>query len=112
MIVRSNPPADAELDHAELAWFDSDAPTNEEAIREIGLVLDRFAEELLRVCRKKTPPPPDGAGIAAADAWERFLDVVTSPIEFLGSSELHERAWQLAFAARLTTHDALYVALA
>ena len=33
MIVRSNPSND--LDHAELAWFESDAPTNNEAIREI-----------------------------------------------------------------------------
>jgi hypothetical protein len=32
MIVRSS---DADLDHAGLAWFDSDAPTNDEAIREI-----------------------------------------------------------------------------
>jgi hypothetical protein len=33
MIVRSNPAAD--LDHADMAWFESDAPTNSEAIREI-----------------------------------------------------------------------------
>src|SRR5690242_17336988 len=83
-----------------------------EAHRVIALAPDRFAEELLRVCQKKTSPPPAGVGVTAADDWDRFLDVVTSPIELLGSSELHERAWQLAFAARLTTHDALYVALA
>jgi predicted nucleic acid-binding protein len=28
------------------------------------------------------------------------------------SENLHERAWQLAVAAGLTTHDALYLALA
>jgi len=28
------------------------------------------------------------------------------------SDELHERAWELALATRLTTHDALYLALA
>lgn len=80
--------------------------------RVVALAPDRFAEEMLRVCQKKTLPPPAGAGIAPADAWERFLDVVTSPMEFLASDELHERAWQLAIAAQLTTHDALYLALA
>jgi predicted nucleic acid-binding protein len=83
-----------------------------DARRVIALAPDRFAEELLRVCQKKMLPPPDGAGVAPADAWERFLDVVTSPVEFLPSPELHERAWRLAVAARLTTHDALYLALA
>ncbi len=33
MIVRSNPVID--LDHAEMAWFESDAATNDQAIREI-----------------------------------------------------------------------------
>ena len=45
-------------------------------------------------------------------AWERFLTVITSPIELLNSEELHEQAWQIAFAARLSTHDALYLSLA
>lgn len=35
MIVRSNPSAGDVLDRADQAWFDSDAPTNTEAIREI-----------------------------------------------------------------------------
>jgi hypothetical protein len=35
MIVRSNPSSEDELDRADQAWFDSDAPTNTEAIREI-----------------------------------------------------------------------------
>jgi predicted nucleic acid-binding protein len=83
-----------------------------DARRIVALAPDRFAEEMLRVCQKKTAPPPTGAGIAPPDAWARFLDVVTSPIEFLESEELHERAWQLALAAQLTTHDALYLALA
>jgi len=65
-----------------------------------------------RVCQKKTLPLPVGAAITSSDAWLRFLDVVTSPIELLNSDELHERAWQMAFGARLTTHDALYLALA
>ena len=83
-----------------------------DARRIVALAPDRFAEELLRVCQKKTSPPPSGAAIPPADAWNRFLDVVTSPIELLNSDELHERAWELAHAAQLTTHDALYLALA
>lgn len=83
-----------------------------EAHRVVALAPDRFAEEVLRVCQKKTLPPPAGAAIPPADAFARFLDVVTSPIVFLPSDELHERAWQLALAAGLTTHDALYLVLA
>jgi predicted nucleic acid-binding protein len=77
-----------------------------------ALVPHRFAEEVLRLCQKKTLPPPTGASILPDDAWDRFLDVVTSPIVFLPSGELHERGWQLAFATGLTTHDALYLAAA
>ena len=35
MIIRSNPVAEEELNRAEQAWFDSDAATIEQAIREI-----------------------------------------------------------------------------
>lgn len=77
-----------------------------------SLAPERFTEETLRICQKKTLPPPDGASIAPDDAWTRFLDVVTSPIYFVPSDELLERAWQLALAARVTTHDALYLAAA
>ena len=83
-----------------------------DAGRIVALAPDRFAEELLRVCQKKTLPPPDGAGVPPRDAWERWLRVVTSPLHLLSSDELYERAWQLAFAARVSTHDALYLALA
>jgi|SRR5581483_12005828 len=83
-----------------------------DARRVVALAPDRFAEEVLRVCQKKTLAPPVGAGISLDDAWERFIDVMTSPIELLSSDELHERAWQLSFGAHLTTHDALYLALA
>ncbi len=83
-----------------------------DARRVIALAPDRFAEEMLRVCQKKTLPPPDGAGIVPMDAWERFLDVITSPLELLDSEEFHQRAWQLAFTAQITSHDALYLALA
>lgn len=83
-----------------------------EARRVTALVPDRFVEEVLRICQKKTRLPPVGASISPADAWMRFLEVVTSPIALLPGDELHERAWQLAYAAGLTTHDALYLALA
>ena len=35
MIVRSNPGAEKQLDTTEQAWFESDAESNEQAIREI-----------------------------------------------------------------------------
>lgn len=80
--------------------------------RILALAPDRFEQELMRVCQKKTLPPPIGASIAPADAWARFLDVVTSRIEFVPSAGLEERAWDLAMATpRLTTHDALYLAV-
>jgi predicted nucleic acid-binding protein len=80
--------------------------------RVIALAPARFVEAILRLCQKKTLPPPVGASIAPDDAWERFLDVVTSPIEFIPSDVLLERAWELAVATDLTTHDALYLATA
>lgn len=83
--------------------------------RVIGLAPDRFEEELLRVCQKKLRPAPDGAGLHAVDSFGRFLELVTAPIPMylLPSQELHERAWQMSVATPgLTTHDALYLALA
>jgi len=83
--------------------------------RVIALAPDRFEEELLRVCQKKLLPPPVGAGLAASDSFDRFLDLMTAPIPMylLPSQELHERAWQMAIAMPgLTTHDALYLTLA
>src|SRR5437879_4531842 len=74
------------------------------ANRAFAIAPDRFVEEVLRICQKKTLPAPMGAGVPPADAWDRFLDAVTSPIDLLRSDELHERAWQLALAAQLTTH--------
>lgn len=69
---------------------------------------DRFAEEVMRICQKKT----DGAIYSDADTWDMFLDVITSPIVLLPSYEVHERTWELAFELKLTIHDALYVAIA
>jgi len=83
--------------------------------RVIGLAPDRFEEELLRICQKKLRPPPIDAGLTPADSFGRFLDLMTAPIPLylLPSQELHERAWQMAVATPgLTTHDALYLALA
>jgi predicted nucleic acid-binding protein len=82
------------------------------AHRVIMLAPDRFAEEFLRVCQKKTYPSSTGPGVLPADAWDRFLDTVTSPIRLLPTEEYHERAWQLALASGVSTHDALYLAVA
>lgn len=83
--------------------------------RVIALAPDRFEEELLRICQKKLLPPPEGAGLATADSFGRFLNLMTAPIllYLMPSQDLHERAWQMAVATPgLTTHDALYLALA
>ena len=82
-----------------------------ETRRVIAIVPDRFAEEILRVCQKKTTSV--GASLTAASAFERFLDIMTSPLVFHPSEELHEQAWRLATTIPgLTTHDALYLACA
>jgi hypothetical protein len=70
MIVRFNPPRAADLDIADQAWFDSDATTNDQAIREIdaeaarhGLVrtreywLQTFSLPDNRVVRRGLLPP-------------------------------------------------------
>ena len=80
--------------------------------RVIALAPDRFAEEVLRICQKKASSASGAREIGPDDAWERYLEIVTSPIVLLPSAELHERAWELGVAAQLTTHDALYLALA
>ena len=105
------------------AWLFSEQFTSEakpvlEALvaqRVIGLAPDRFEEELLRICQKKTLPPPEGAGLSPDQCFDRFQDLMTSPIPFylLPSQELHEQAWEMATTIpKLTTHDALYLALA
>lgn len=83
--------------------------------RVIALAPDRFEEELLRICQKKLRPPPVDAGLRPADSFGRFLDLMTAPIPIylLPSQELHERACDMAASTPgLTTHDALYLALA
>jgi predicted nucleic acid-binding protein len=65
---------------------------------------------VLRICQKKTQA--SAGAVTPADAWDRFLDVVSSPIVFFPSDEFHERAWDLATSLGLTTHDALYLAAA
>ena len=85
------------------------------ARRVIALAPDRFEEELLSICRRKVRPPPDGLGLPAHDCWARFEDTLTAPMPFylVSARELHERAWEMSLAvARLTVHDALYLALA
>src|SRR5581483_3186103 len=57
MIVRSNPP---DLDRADQAWFDSDAPTNTEAIREIDLEAAKHGLARAREYWLQTFRMPDG----------------------------------------------------
>jgi predicted polyphosphate/ATP-dependent NAD kinase len=94
MIVRWKP--EVGLDQADQAWFDSDAPTNSEAIREIdaeaarhGLVrtreywLQTFSLPDGRVVRRGFCYRPEPSNIAERVAERRGTDVVGAP-----SSEL------------------------
>lgn len=89
MIVRSNPPNISDLDLADQAWFDSDAPTNDQAIREIdaeaarhGLVrtreywLQTFSLPDGRVVRRGFCYRPEPSGLADRVAARRGAGVV------------------------------------
>jgi len=58
MIVRSNPQAD--LDHVDQAWFDSDSAGNDEAIREIDAEAARHGLVRTREYWLQTFAMPDG----------------------------------------------------
>lgn len=58
MIVRSHPASD--LDQAELAWFDSDASSNETAIREIDTEAGRHGLARVRETWLQRFKLPDG----------------------------------------------------
>lgn len=58
MIVRHKP--EMGLEGADLAWFDSDAPTNDEAIREIDAEAARFGLVRTREYWLQTFSLPDG----------------------------------------------------
>ena len=58
MIVRSNPPAG--LDQVDQAWFDSDAPTNTDAIREIDAEAAKHGLVRTREYWLQTFSLPDG----------------------------------------------------
>src|SRR5437764_13853143 len=58
MIVRSNPINT--LDQADQAWFDSDAPTNDQAIREIDAEAARHGLVRTREYWLQRLPLPDG----------------------------------------------------
>ena len=60
MIARSNPSATEELDRADQAWFDSDAPTNTEAIREIDAEAAKHGLVRAREYWLQTFKTPDG----------------------------------------------------
>jgi hypothetical protein len=58
MIVRTNPKTN--LDQVDQAWFDSDAPTNDEAIREIDAEAARYGLTRTREYWLQTFSLPDG----------------------------------------------------
>jgi hypothetical protein len=60
MIVRSNPPGDADLDRAEQAWFESDAESNDQAIREIDAEAARHGLVRVNEYWLQKHPLPDG----------------------------------------------------
>ena len=60
MIVRSNPPVDTDLDQVDQAWFDSDAPTNAEAVREIDAEAAKHGLVRTREYWLQTFSLPDG----------------------------------------------------
>lgn len=63
----------------------------------VAVAPDRFEQEFLSICRKKVRPTHEGGlSLPAADCWERFEDVLTTPVPFylLPTWELHGRAWQ------------------
>src|SRR5437660_12659134 len=60
MIVRSNPPDSSELDQVDQAWFDSDAPSNGEAIREIDAEAAKHGLVRTREYWLQTFSLPDG----------------------------------------------------
>ncbi len=90
MIVRMNPSTG--LDEAELAWFESDAPTNVEAIKEIdaeaaryGLVrtreswLQRFKLPDGRLVYRGFCYRPEPSGLAERVANRRGTEMVGQP---------------------------------
>jgi hypothetical protein len=60
MIVRMNPPHEADLTVADQAWFDSDAATNSDAIREIDAAAGRHGLVRSREYWLQTFTMPDG----------------------------------------------------
>ena len=60
MIVRSNPPANTDLDHADQAWFDSDAGTNDAAIQDVDAEAAKHGLVRTREYWLQTFRMPDG----------------------------------------------------
>ena len=76
------------------------------------IVPDRFSIEVLRICQKKTGAD-NTRPVSPKNAWQRFQLVTALPILSVAmDGALYARAWKIAQEARLTVHDALYVALA
>lgn len=80
MIVRSNPPVD--LDQADQAWFDSDASTNTEAIREIDAEASKHGLVRTREYWLQTFKMPDGRIVRRGfcyrpEPWGRSDEIAT-----------------------------------
>lgn len=60
MIIRSNPPGPSELDRADQAWFDSDAESNDQALREIDAEAARHGLVRVNEYWLQKHPLPDG----------------------------------------------------
>jgi hypothetical protein len=60
MIVRSNPPGTSELDRADQAWFDSDAESNDQALRKIDAEAARHGLVRVNEYWLQKHPLPDG----------------------------------------------------
>jgi len=60
MIVRFNPPVATDLDTADQAWFESDAATNDQAIREIDTAAELHGLVRVREYWLQTFSLPDG----------------------------------------------------
>lgn len=83
-----------------------------ESYRVYPVVPDRFYIEALRICQKKTMKD-NSRPVSDLDAWQRFELITALPILSVPlDSSFYMNAWNIACAANLTVHDALYVALA
>ena len=80
MIARSNPPTNVDLDHADQAWFDSDASSNIDAISEIDVEAAKHGLVRIREYWLQTFKMPDGRIVRRGfcyrpEPWGRADDI-------------------------------------